>query len=180
VFQREHAGAYSGVGAAICALLLAGVALAGGRVAGLDVVPGRFDPKVFPVEAVAKARAERLDGKLFNYYIWGGYLVHQWPEQRIFIDGATDFYGEKLFQEYIQIWNLDPGWQDVMQRWGVTVALVPPRSRLAHELAGDLGWSTWYCDSTAVILRGHMDSSSASPQADSVFASCSRPPQQQE
>jgi hypothetical protein len=180
VFQREHAGAYSGVGAAICALLLAGVALAGGRVAGLDVVPGRFDPKVFPVEAVAKARAERLDGKLFNYYIWGGYLVHQWPEQRIFIDGATDFYGEKLFQEYIQIWNLDPGWRDVMQRWGVTVALVPPRSRLAHELAGDLGWSTWYCDSTAVILRGHMDSSSASPQADSVFASCSRPPPQHE
>jgi hypothetical protein len=185
VFQREHAGAYSGVGAAICALLLAGVALAGGRVAGLDVVPGRFDPKVFPVEAVAKARAERLDGKLFNYYIWGGYLVHQWPEQRIFIDGATDFYGEKLFQEYIQIWNLDPGWRDVMQRWGVTIALVPPRSRLAHELAGGLGWSTWYCDSTAVILRGHMNSSSASAsnasaQADSVFASCSRPPQQPE
>jgi hypothetical protein len=180
VFQREHAGAYSGVGAAICALLLAGVALAGGRVAGLDVVPGRFDPKVFPVEAVAKARAEQLDGKLFNYYIWGGYLVHEWPEQRIFIDGATDFYGEKLFQEYIQIWNLDPGWRDVMQRWGVTVALVPPRSRLAHELAEDLGWSTWYCDSTAVILRGHMDSSSASPQADSVFASCSRPLQQEE
>jgi hypothetical protein len=180
VFQREHAGAYSGVGAAICALLLAGLALAGGSVAGIEVVPNRFDATVFPVDAVAKARAERLDGTLFNNFIWGGYLLHAWPEQRVFIDGGTDHYGDELFNEYIQIWNLDPGWRDVMRRRGIDVALVPPRSRLAHELAEDLGWKVWYCDSTAVILRGRVDSGSASPEVDSAFASCSRPPQQQE
>jgi hypothetical protein len=105
VFQREHAGAYSGVGAAVCAALLAGVALAGGKVASIDVVPDRFASSVFPVDAVAKARAERLDGRLFNNFIWGGYLLLAWPEQRVFIDGGTDHYGEKLFQEYIQVWN---------------------------------------------------------------------------
>jgi hypothetical protein len=90
---------------------------------------------------------------LFNYFIWGGYLVHEWPEERIFIDGATDFFGEKLFGEYIQVWNLDPGWREVMDRWKIDLALIPPRSRLADELVRDQGWRQWYCDSTAVVLR---------------------------
>jgi hypothetical protein len=153
VFQREHAGAYSGLGAAVCALLLVAVALAGGTVAGVEVVPSRFDPKVFPVDAVARARAERLDGKLFNNFIWGGYLLHAWPEQPVFIDGGTDHYGDELFDEYVQVWNLDPGWREVLDRREIDMALVPPHSRLAEELTEDQGWRVWYCDSTAVLLR---------------------------
>ena len=153
VFQREHTGSYGGVGAAICATLLIAVALAGGRIAGVEIVPVRFDPKVFPVNAVANARAERLDGTLFNHFIWGGYLLLAWPEQRVFIDGGTDHYGDELFDEYVQVWNLDPGWREVMERRGIDMALVPPRSRLADELTRDQGWDVWYCDSTAVILR---------------------------
>jgi hypothetical protein len=153
VFQREHAGAYSGAGAALCAGLLGGVALAGGRIGRIELVPDRFDPKIFPVEAVAKARAERLGGTMYNYFIWGGYLLHQWPEKKVFIDGGTDHYGEKLFAEYIQVWNLDPGWREVMDRSKIDMALIPPASRLAEELVRDQGWGQWYCDSTAVILR---------------------------
>jgi hypothetical protein len=175
VFQREHAGSYSGVAAAVGGLILIVLAFAGGTVAGMEVIPARFDPKVFPVEAVAKARAEHLDGKMFNNFIWGGYLLHAWPEQRVFIDGGTDHYGDKLFDEYVQVWNLEPGWRDIMRRYGIDLALIPPGSRLAHELAGDLGWKVWYCDSTAVILRGHMDSAGTS-RSDSALASCSPPP----
>jgi hypothetical protein len=153
VFQREHAGAFSGLGSVLCSVLLIAVALAGGRVAGVEVVQGRFDPKAFPVAAVERARARHLEGRLFNYFIWGGYLVHEWPEQRIFIDGATDFYGERLFHEYIQVWNLDPGWRQVLDHWKVDLALIPPDSRLAQELITDHGWTTWYRDSTAAILR---------------------------
>ncbi len=152
VFQREHEGAYSGVGAAVAAVLLICLALAGGRVAGLEVIPARFDPKVFPVAAVANARAQRLQGRMYNNFIWGGYLVHEWPEQRIFIDGATDFYGEELFKDYIRVNSLDPGWREILDRWKVNMALIPPASRLAHELVRDRSWRIWYCDSTATIL----------------------------
>jgi hypothetical protein len=152
VFQREHEGAYSGIAAGVAAVLLVALTLAGGRVAGLDVIPARFDPKVFPVAAVAKARVERLQGRMYNNFIWGGYLVHEWPEQRIFIDGATDFYGEELFKDYIRVNGLDPGWREILDRWKVNMALIPPASRLAHELVRDREWRIWYCDSTATIL----------------------------
>ena len=154
VFEREHAGRYAGAGAVTVSVLLALLALAGGTVAGVAVVPNQFDQGAFPVRAVAEGRRAGLNGRMFSNFIWGGYLMHEWPEQRVFIDGGTDHYGEKLFNEYIQVWNLDQGWREVLRRWGITLALLPPGSRLADELRRDQGWRVWYCDSTAVLLRG--------------------------
>jgi hypothetical protein len=170
VFQREHAAAYSGVAATVSALLLMGLALTGGTVAGMEVIPARFDPKVFPVYAVAKARAGRLEGKLFNDFVWGGYLLHAWPEQRVFIDGGTDHYGDELFDEYVKVWNLDPGWRDVVQHRGISVVLVPSRSRLADELTRDQHWRVWYCDSTAVLLKSPATAGSPAGGASQVGA----------
>jgi hypothetical protein len=175
VFEREHAGRYSGAGAATVTVLLTVLALAGGTVAGLDVVPNRFDEKAFPVRAVAKARSARLEGRMFNTFIWGGYLLHEWPEQRVFIDGGTDHYGEKLFTEYLQVWNLEPNWGDVLRHWDITLALVPPDSRLAHELTADHGWGIWYCDSTAVILTRARERAASPGTPEQALARCTTP-----
>jgi len=119
----------------------------------VSVIPDRFDEKAFPVRAVAEARAARLEGRMFNNFIWGGYLLYAWPEQRVFIDGGTDHYGEKLFNEYIRVANLEPGWRDILKRWNITSALLPPDTRLADELVRDAGWRPWYCDSVSVLLQ---------------------------
>jgi hypothetical protein len=171
VFQREHVGRYAGAGAAMVAVLLALLALAGGTVAGIAVVPNRFDEGAFPVRAVAQGRRAGLSGRMFSNFIWGGYLMHEWPEQRVFIDGGTDHYGEKVFNQYIQIWSLDQGWREALKRWDISLVLLPPGSRLADELKRDQGWATWYCDSTAVLLqRPPGDGGSARAKADSSRA----------
>jgi len=173
VFQREHEGRYGGVAAGVCALVLGGVALAGGKVAGVEVVPDHYDPKAFPVAAVSEGRRAHLQGRMFNNFIWGGYLLQAWPEQQVFIDGGTDHYGEALFNEWIQVWNLEPGWRDVLGKWKIDLALVQPQSRLADELIRDHSWSVWYCDSTAVILqRPGALSTSPAPARKSQPGSC--------
>jgi hypothetical protein len=172
-FQREHAGRFAGVGAATVAGLLVALAAAGGTVARVEVIPNAFDEKAFPVRAVREARRAGLQGRMFSHFIWGGYLMHEWPEQRVFIDGGTDHYGEKLFNQYIQVWNLDPGWRDVLHRWDISLMLLPPDSRLADELERDQGWRIWHCDSTAVLLRRPAKDSSDVPAAG---ASSSCPP----
>jgi hypothetical protein len=175
VFQREHEGSYGGVAAAIGALLLIGIALAGGRVAGVQVVPDRYDSKTFPVAAVAEARKAALKGHMFNNFIWGGYLLQAWPEQRVFIDGGTDHYGEGLFNQYIHVANLEPGWRDVFKRHDITLALIPPDSRLAHQLARE-DWGIWFCDSTAVLLRSSEPGDRTAPDtSEARLARCGMP-----
>ena len=139
-----------------------------GTVAGVAVIPNRFDDKAFPVRATAEARRAGLEGRMFSHFIWGGYLMHEWPEQRVFIDGGTDHYGEKLFNEYIQVWNLDPGWRDVHEAVGHRPRAAAADSRLADELERDQGWRVWHCDSTAVLLQrpgGAVERSSRRPSA---------------
>ena len=167
VFEREHRGVYPGFAAGIVALLLIGVAAVRGQVAGVELVPNRFDPERFPVEAVNRARAANLSGPIFNEFIWGGYLLHAWPEQRVFIDGGTDHYGDAIFAEYIRAWHLDPGWRDVLSKRGIQWVLVDPRARLAHELARQGEWGIWFCDSVAVLLEHGGKGGGAAP-ADSL------------
>ncbi len=174
VFAQEYRGVYGGLGAVMVALLLVGVALLRGQVAGIELTPNRFDPARFPVEAVARGRAAALSGRMFNEFIWGGYLLHDWPEQRVFIDGGTDHFGEELFAEYIRVWNLDPGWRDVLARHEIEWVLVDPRARLAHELVRER-WGIWFCDSVAVMLERPANLPADSSVGDSL-SRCYGPP----
>jgi hypothetical protein len=134
-------------------LLLAALALAGGRVGALQLIRNEFDQTVFPVAAVAKARSEHLEGHLFSEFAWGGYLVYAWPEQKIFIDGGTDFFGEDLFREYETIRRMEPRWRDRLAQRDISLVLLRRESALAHEIARDGRWKLLYCDSLAVLLR---------------------------
>jgi hypothetical protein len=138
-----------------------GVALALTVMLAFAVLPGRgrqyvtteFDADVFPVDAVKFARATGVSGRLFNNYKWGGYLALAWPEQRVFIDGLADFYGIRIFRDYMHVSGLKPGWRDVLDRWNVDLVLVPAESSVAHELAREPAWHELYRDDIAALMQ---------------------------
>jgi len=146
--QHSRPGAWAL--AASVALLL--IAATHGTVLGQPVTTARFDPATFPVNAVARARAANLQGHLFNEFSWGGYLLYAWPDQQVFIDGQTDFYGDALTRQYLQVTDLQPGWRTVLASWTISLVLVPTSSALAAQLVREPAWSVWYCDRTAVLL----------------------------
>jgi hypothetical protein len=117
------------------------------------LIPGAFDPTIFPVLATEKAREAGLKGRVFNDFIWGGYLLLKWPEQKVFIDGQTDFYGEELTRAHTRISALYPGWRDLLSKWDVSLVMVPGQRSLPHELVREPAWRIWFCDSTAVVLQ---------------------------
>ena len=134
-------------------LLLGVVALNHGQLGSLQLIRDEFDPTVFPVNAVSKARSAGLEGHVFTPLAWGGYVLYAWPEQQIFIDGGTDFFGENIFREYIQIRRLSPGWRELIRNHDISVMLLERQTALAHELARESDWAVWYCDSLAVLFR---------------------------
>jgi len=116
----------------------------------------RFDPTVFPVQAIDWIEANGVHGHGFNYFPWGGYLLHRlWPRQTVFIDGQTDFYGESLTRQYETVLTVADTWQDVLRQYDVQWVLMPARSELVHRLSETSGWRVAYTDRTAVLLVRH-------------------------
>jgi hypothetical protein len=146
---QARAGGWMVGFAALFLVLLAG----SGRLAGVPVVVADYDPKIFPVEAVRRAREAGLEGRIFNQFIWGGYILYAWPEQRVFIDGQTDFYGETLTREYGQVASTSDGWSDRLRARRIDILIMPTSSQLVSRLALGNSWNIWHQDSTAIILR---------------------------
>jgi hypothetical protein len=114
----------------------------------------QIDPNRFPVKAVDWLSAHRQNGKMFNNFIWGGYLLYRlWPEQTVFIDGQTDFYGEALTREYIQVMTLAEDWESVLEKYDVSWVIVQSDRPLVQALQDELGWKILYQDATATILH---------------------------
>jgi hypothetical protein len=136
-----------------CCVLLAILALTHGSIMGSQVIANEFDNRRFPVDAVKYAESNHLQGRMFTNWGWAGYLLFARPQDPVFIDGGTDFYGAELMREHDMIRSLAPGWRGILDRWQIEAVLTSSHSRLAHALVRTPGWSLWYCDSVAAILR---------------------------
>src|SRR3990170_3284447 len=133
-------------------------ALAKGIILDFSGQGNHFSPQVFPVKAVDWMEAHSIIGAGFNYFPWGGYLLYRtWPEQRVFIDGQTDFYGEQLTRQYEKAISLQPGWREVLHENHVRWVLMPPESLLARALQAEPGWITLFRDDTAILLDMNLD-----------------------
>lgn len=134
-------------------ILVAGLLLSG---TNLDFYRrgNRFDPEVFPVQAVDWIATHPQTGNVFNHFPWGGYLLFRlWPGQTVFIDGQTDFYGEALTRQYEHVITLQDGWQDVLQQYQASWVLEPAGSPLVLHLEQDPEWQMVYQDPVAAVLR---------------------------
>ncbi len=113
---------------------------------------------IFPVDAVAYLNeAQPLgsppEGRMFNDYNWGGYLMMYAPQHQVYIDGRTDLYGD-VVNEYVQILRGDEGWQQKLDRYDVRLVLIPPESPLAEALRSEPGWEETYTDDLASVFVG--------------------------
>ncbi len=53
--------------------------------------------KTFPIQMVATQQERIIGSRLFTSDQWGDYILYKlWPRQKVFVDGRSDFYGEKI------------------------------------------------------------------------------------
>lgn len=113
-----------------------------------------YDPEKFPVEAVRWLETHPQGGNMFNQFIWGGYLLYSsWPQQRVFIDGQTDFYGEALTLDYASVAFLEDDWEDILTKHDISWAIIASDDkRLIEAFEEKLNWTIVYKDNTTTIL----------------------------
>lgn len=113
-----------------------------------------FSEASFPVNALNAIRAAPPGGNMFNEFTWGGYILFESiPNGKVFIDGQTDFYGEKLAREYVTIRQAAPGWELLLDKYAVNWVILPPDAPLVTALRTfPSAWNTLYEDKIAIVL----------------------------
>ncbi len=121
------------------------------RAAGTSIF--EWSPSVFPVEAATWLERNPQPGGMFNDINWGGYLTFRlWPEQKVFIDSQTDFYGEGFVRDYANLLGAPYGWEAALGKYNVKYLILRPSTPLALAAERSSGWQVSYRDSTAVIV----------------------------
>jgi hypothetical protein len=123
-----------------------------GRVKGLRA---EFSRDRFPVDAAMFLSFETGGSprRLYSSWQWGGYLIYRlWPSLTVFDDGRTDFYGPAFVNEELRVWNVSPGWWEILERDSVNSVLVPVDSSLTAALREAPEWKLVYQDSVAVLF----------------------------
>jgi hypothetical protein len=132
-------------------VLILAIGLNSGSVGGVKLISDKFSPKAFPVEAVKRLSSAQINGRVFDYWKWGGYIMYAWPGASLHVDPLK--FNDTTMKTYSVIDELAPGWQEELQRWRVGIVIVETRSRLAKGLKRERGWRVWYQDSLATVFR---------------------------
>ena len=76
--------------------------------------------KMVPVKATEFIVHAGIDGRMFNTYHYGGYLIQAlYPTQKVFMDGRADMYGDKFMEEYLAISQGAAGWKEKFEKYGI-------------------------------------------------------------
>jgi hypothetical protein len=111
-----------------------------------------FPPTEFPVAAAAEIEKLPETARILAPDKFGGYLIYRFAGKRkVFFDGRSDFYGSKFMMEYIKLVEVRPGWQEQIDKWKFTHALLPNAYSLIPALE-QAGWKRLYRDATVTLL----------------------------
>ena len=113
---------------------------------------GGPDESDYPHGGAAYAQENLQDARMYNHYTWGGYLLHAAPDVPVFIDGRSDFYGGDFIEDWATIARLEPGWQELIDSYGIDAVFVNRGSKLARELRQNSAWEEVFTGDTEAIF----------------------------
>ncbi len=116
--------------------------------------PRDFPEEKFPVALMRRSVDHLARTRIFTSDQWGDYLIFRlWPDQRVFIDGRSDFYGPSVGRDYLKLLEGRPGWERLLSKYEFGSALLPPSSPLAALLDRDPAWERVDSDAVALLYR---------------------------
>ena len=105
----------------------------------------------YPVEAVQAIRLMRPDGKMFNSYNWGGYLIWSLPDYPVFIDGRADLYGEALINEWWDVVNGNSNALLILDKYHINLVVLETDWPIIDQLKNS-HWFVLFKDDRSIVM----------------------------
>ncbi len=101
-----------------------------------------------------------LSGNVYAAYEWGGFLIWQKPQIKVFADGRMpawkDEQGRSPYQDYLDIIQTQPGWNGKLRKLKTDYLLIMPGTfldLLLQKESRKYSWQEKYRDDVAVIYK---------------------------
>lgn len=145
--------AYVAIGYAVLAYL-AGIYMFG---LFTFITGNRDDP--YPKVSVEYLRQNNCSGNIFNNYNFGGYLIWQLPQSKVYIDGRMTSWvheGRKYMDDYLKLTDGKIDYKQEFERYDVRCAILYSQTdstdvKLRQSLLND-GWIRVVSDGNSVLL----------------------------
>lgn len=116
--------------------------------------PDTFPDVKFPVLLIEQYRSAIEGKRVLTTDEWGDYLAYRfYPNQRVFFDGRSDFYGEKLGRTYLRMMRGGPEAEAEVERFQFDTVLLPREWLLQDGLRRSRRWEVLADTERAVLLR---------------------------
>jgi hypothetical protein len=103
---------------------------------------------------VARHKGLLSTHRVYTHDEWADYLIFRnWPLQRVFVDGRSDFFGPEIGRLAQDIAQARAGWRTGLDRYGVEIVLAPPAWPLVERLRLESSWKVVEDASEAVIFQ---------------------------
>ena len=107
----------------------------------------------FPTAALAFIQQDRLQGRIFNEYAWGGYMEWYAPELKPFIDTRGDiFIYNGVIDDYLRVTANDHSFQ-LLDKYKIDYVLLSPQRPLIYLLEHSPAWHRIYADRVAALFE---------------------------
>jgi hypothetical protein len=143
------------VGIFVLALLFNQGAIPG---ATAPLVNARFSSAALPVEAVQNIQRGAIPGDTlpsgagFTVLAWSHYIEWQLPRHPIMVDARTNFFDAGTQQDYQNLLNAQPNWDQIINAYGIRWLLIPTSTPLAQVIPLAQGWLCQNIDSRHLAL----------------------------
>jgi hypothetical protein len=103
----------------------------------------------------ARAHPDQIGTKMYSLYGWGGFIVWQFPEQKVFIDGRMPYWKNSHWWPFYDHQMINQGGSQatvLLRSYGIDWMIIPVRQPLDLTLMGAQSeWKAVYNDGVAVI-----------------------------
>ncbi|MBX3414550.1 MAG: hypothetical protein KF708_17820 [Pirellulales bacterium] len=145
----------------LCCLVLVWIAFALSGLSrpllgGAERTPEQLYSRYTPRGASAYLRANPPSGQVWNPQWWGDWLTWDGPPGlQPFVTTQLHMLPAEVWKNYIQIYNAQPGWQELLDRYRITTVVLDKERQpiLTPVLRQSQDWIPRYEDETALILE---------------------------
>ena len=107
----------------------------------------------YPTVALDFMQRQHIKGRIFNNFLWGGYMEWYTPQLEPFIDGRTDiFVYNGTMDDYVKVMLMQAPFEG-LDRYKIDYVLLQPKRPLGYLLEHSPEWRTVYEDKVAKLYE---------------------------